>query len=265
MHRRAFDRSTAVVLGAGVLALAGGDGAQAKAWIATIGGRVTTAPPYEGAGYNVARPSPTINLRPADRPYRFSPPDGGATVAIFDTDHFSIGPVVRIRYKREVTGKLAGFREVDWAAEAGGFVDIWPTQWLRGHAEVRHGEGGHTGVVADLGGDLVYTGSRWDASIGPRLGWGDKKYLNRYFGVSPMEAALSPLVSAPYTATAGRRYAGIAVAAAYHFDRNWTVKADLGYRSLADKAAASPIVRVAGSTSQYLASIGLSYSFNLRL
>lgn len=269
MHRFSLPfltcRSAAVLTAAGVFAMVGGAPVQAKEWVATVGARVTSSPPYEGAGYNVARPSPTINLRPADRPYRFSPPDGGATVALFDTDHFSIGPVVRIRYNREITGKLAGFREIDWAAEPGGFVDIWPTRWLRGHAEVRKGVGGHTGLVADLGGDLVYTGSKFDASIGPRLGWGDQKYLNRYFGVTPAEALLSPLVSRPYTPTAGRRYTGLSVAAAYHLDRHWTVKADFGFRTLADKAANSPIVRVAGATDQYLASVGLSYSFNLRL
>ena len=254
-----------LLLASGLL-LASSQPAAAKEWVATVGGRVTSSPPYEGAAKYRVRASPTLAIRAADRPYRFSPSDGGASIALIDTDHFSAGPIVRFRYKREAIQKLAGLREIKWAAEPGGFVEVWPTQWLRGRAELRHGVGGHHGVVAELGGDLIYTGAgRWDVSIGPRLGWGDQKYLRRYFGVNAAEAAASPLVARPYEPTAGRRYTGVEVASAYHLTPAWAVKGAVGYRSLADKAAASPVVQVAGKSSQILASVGVSYSFGMRL
>jgi outer membrane protein len=239
--------------------------AQAKGFIATVGVRATTRPPYEGADHNITQPAPILSLRPADRPYRFTPPDGGATVALLDTDHFSLGPILRVRYKRDATGSLRGLDPVKWAAEPGVFAEVWPTKWLRGRAELRRGVGGHKGLVADVGGDLVYTGARWDFSVGPRLGWGDNKYLDTYFGVTPLEAARSPLIAAAYDPTSGRRYTGVEFAGAYHLDKKWKVTFDAGYRSLADKASDSPIIRIAGDTSQLLGSVGLSYSFGLGL
>ncbi|HTI66924.1 MAG TPA: MipA/OmpV family protein [Caulobacteraceae bacterium] len=254
-----------ILLCASAFSLLAAGAAQAKAWVVTIGGRLNTAPPYEGADHNINRPSPTLSVRPADRPYRFTPPDGGTTFALIDTDHFTFGPMARFRYKRGAEGNLQGLHEIKWAAEPGAFLDIWPTKWLRARGELRHGVGGHTGFVADLGGDLVYTGKRWDASIGPRMGWGDRNYLNEYFGVTALEAARSPLIDRAYAPTAGRRYTGVEVAGAYHLDSRWTVKFDAGWRRLADRAADSPIVQVAGDTTQVLGSVGVSYSFGVRL
>lgn len=254
-----------LLLGGGLL-LASSGPAAAKAWIATVGGRVTSSPPYEGADKYRVRAAPTLSIRPADRPYRFSPSDGGASIALIDTEHFSLGPIVRFRYKRDAVRDLAGLRAIKRAAEPGAFVEVWPAQWLRGRAELRHGVGGHHGTVAELGGDLVYTGTgRWDVSIGPRLGWGDEKYLRRYFGVTPAEAAASPLVAQPYEPTAGRRYTGVEVAGAYHLTPAWQIKGAVGYRKLADKAADSPVVQVAGKSTQMQASLGVSYSFGMRL
>lgn len=238
---------------------------QAKDYIVTLGARVSTAPPYEGADHNKILPSPTLNVRRADRPYRFTPPDGGTTFALFDTTHFVFGPMARFRYARKSEGDLAGLKDIKWAAEPGAFLDIWPTRWLRAHGELRHGVGGHSGLVADVGGDLVYQSPKWDLSVGPRVGWGDRSYLDRYFGVTPLEAARSPLVNRAYAPTAGRRYTGVEVAGAYHLTPKWIVKADVGYRRMADKAANSPIVAIAGDIGQYSGSIGISYSFGVGL
>lgn len=256
-------RTLPFILAAASLTLA--PSAEAKDYVASIGARVTSSPPYEGADHNVSRVAPTISLRPADRPYRFTPPDGGATIALFDSEHFSLGPIVRIRYERRTTGDLAGLNPIKWAAEPGVFAEVWPVGWLRTRGEVRRGVNGHQGLVADVAADLIHTGKRWDFSAGPRVGWGDDRYIDKYFRVTAAEAARSPLVSGPYAPTAGRRYAGVEFAAAYRLTKRWQIKGDIGYRKLAKKAADSPIVRVAGGDTQWLGSLGLSYSFNLGL
>jgi outer membrane protein len=248
---------------AGLLLAATAGAAQAKGYIITLGARVATAPPYEGSDVYVFRPFPTLSLRPASSPYRFSPPDGGTTFTLIDTQHFEFGPMARFRYKRKSTGDLTGFRELKWAAEPGAFVNIWPTNWLRLRGEARHGVAGHHGFVGDTGIDLVYTGKKWDASLGGRAGWGDSKYLNEYFGVTAQDAARSPLINRTYMPGGGRRYAGLEFAAAYNLDRHWQIKGDIGYRRLAEKAGDSPIIAIAGSRDQYLSSLGISYSFGV--
>lgn len=254
-----------LLLAVSALTLLSAGAAEAKDWIVNVGARVQALPPYEGASYQRILPSPTLSVRSADRPYRFVPPDGGTTFALIESDHFVFGPMARFRYRRQDEGKLIGLRDIKWAAEPGAFVDIYPVKWLRLRGELRHGVGGHTGFVADVGGDLIYTGQKWDFSIGPRVGWGDRKYLDRYFGVTPQEAAASPFINRAYAPSSGRRYAGVEFASAYHLNERWTIKGDVGYRKLTDKAKNSPIVILAGDVDQYSGSLGISYAFGLHL
>jgi outer membrane scaffolding protein for murein synthesis (MipA/OmpV family) len=240
--------------------------ARAADWIATVGARVTTAPPYEGADHEVVRPWPTFSLRRAERPYRFTPPDGGTTFAVVDTDHFVFGPMVRFQYQRKPQGELKGLQKIDWAAEPGAFAEVWPVEWLRLRGEVRRGVAGHGGLLGDAAVDLVYTsGRRWDASLGGRMGWGDDSYMDKYFGVSRAEAARNPVINQAFDPNGGRRYAGVEAAVAYHLSEQWRVSGDLGYHRLLGDAAASPIVRLVGNRDQYFGGLSVSYSFDLHL
>ena len=234
-------------------------------WIVTVGGRVAASPPYEGAPNDNIRPSASFNIRRADRPYRFTPPDGGSSIAVLATKYIVAGPVVRFRYDRGDGGKLVGFPKIDFAVEPGGFVDLWPTDWLRGRVEVRRGVTGHEGVVGDAGIDLIHTGRRWDFSLGPRIGYGDRRYMDTYFGVTPLEAARNPYTYLPYEPSGGVRYGGGELAVSYHFTDRLRSTFDVGYHRLVKLAANSPVVSLAGSSDQISAGIGVTYSFGVHL
>jgi outer membrane scaffolding protein for murein synthesis (MipA/OmpV family) len=235
--------------------------ARAEGWTVSVGAKASVSPPYEGADHFVTRPAATLSIAPAGRPYRFNPPDVGSTFALVDTRYVVFGPVVQFLYGRGDRGQLAGLDRVHWAAEPGAFLDLWPARWLRLHGELRRGIIGHAGLVSDLGVDLVHMGSRWDFSVGPRMGFGDHDYFERYFGVTPQEAQRSPLIDQAYDPGGGRRYTGVEAAAAYHLTPRLFVNADIGYHGLAARAADSPIVQVAGSKRQYTASVGISWRF----
>ena len=238
-------------------------GARAEDWIVTVGARAGMVPPYEGANHDVFSGSPNISIRHADRPRRFTPPDGGNTIAVVSTRRIDFGPMVRTRYARGDTGELQGFAKIRYDVEPGLFADLWPTDWLRGRVEVRHGFFAYDGYVGDAGIDLIHTGHRWDASIGPRIGYGDANYMNTYFGVTPAEAALSPFIKTPYEPGAGERYLGLESAYSYHISDHWRTIVDFGYHRLVDRAAESPLIAIAGSRNQYSGSFGFSYSFGL--
>ncbi len=250
---------TASVLALGLLPCA----AKAEGWIVTLGGRFTASPPYEGAGHDVFVPSPTFHLRRADSLYRFTPPDDGSSLSLLSSRYIDFGPVARFRYRRGNEGQLTGLDKVDWAAEPGAFVNLWPTNWLRGRAEVRHGFLGHHGWVGDAGVDLIYTGSRWEGSVGPRIGYGDNKYVDTYFGVSPTEAARGPTFTSIYEPKGGRRYTGVEAAVGYRLFGGLRLIGDVGYHRLAKDLAASPVVQVAGSKDQLSGGVGLTYSFGV--
>jgi outer membrane scaffolding protein for murein synthesis (MipA/OmpV family) len=234
-------------------------------WIVTVGARVGVGPPYEGAPHDNLGVTGSVSIRRGDRPYRFTPPDQGIRFAVIAERHFDFGPVVRFHGGRGDTGRLQGFDKIGYAVEPGVYFDVWPTDWLRGRVEVRHGVTGHTGTVGDAEIDLVHTGARWDFSIGPRAGYGDRRYMDTYFGVTPLEAERSPFLNTPYDPHSGVRYAGAEAALAYHWTRRIRTTVDVSYHRLAETAADSPVVAIAGDRNQYFAGIGVTYSFGVNL
>jgi outer membrane scaffolding protein for murein synthesis (MipA/OmpV family) len=240
-------------------------GALAADWIVTVGGRVADGPSYEGDPHNTFRPSLIASARRADKPYRFTPPDDGGSVALLSSKHFDLGPVLWFRYGRGDTGNLKGLDKIGFAVEPGLFANAWATDWLRARVQVRQGVLGHHGALGDAGIDLIRTGKKWDASIGPRIGYGDSRYMDTYFGVTPLEALRSPFITKPYEPGAGVRYYGLETAFSYHWTNRLRTVVDFGYHRLASAAADSPVVEVAGSRNQYMAGIGMTYSFGVSL
>ena len=235
----------------------------AEGWIVSFGARISEQPPYEGAGHDVLAPSPKFTLRRADSLYRFTPPDDGSSLSLLKNRYIDIGPVVRFRYARGNSDKLAGLDTVNWAAEPGVFVNLWPFNWLRGRVEARRGVVGHDGFVGDGGVDLIYTGSRWEASAGPRVGFGDTNYMDAYFQVTPVEAARAPLINTVYNPVGGRRYTGAEAALSYRLAGGMRVIGDFGYHRLTHQLAASPIVAFAGSRDQFSGGLGVTYTFGI--
>jgi outer membrane scaffolding protein for murein synthesis (MipA/OmpV family) len=239
--------------------------AAAREWIVTIGASLGASPPYEGAGYDLFLPSATFNVRPADRPYRFTPPDGGSTLALIATRFIDFGPMLRLRYERSDTGRLQGLDKVDIAAEPGVFLNVWPTNWLRARVEARYGLNAYEGPVGDAALDIIHTGRRWDFSLGPRYGYGGTRYMDTYFGVTPEEAEHSVLIRGPYEPGAGSRYTGLEVAASYHITNRLRTTYGFGWHRLSNLAADSPVVKVAGSPNDYQGTFGVSYSFGVNI
>ena len=251
-----------IVAVAGALATTFTAGAAwADDWIVTVGGRAQAVVPYEGAGHDIFVPTPSLSIRRAGQPERFRPADDGLGITVLGNRFISVGPVGRLRGKRDSKDDRVGLDEVKLAIEPGAFVTIWPVDWLRLHAEGRKGVRGHHGWVEDVSGDLVANVGPWTATIGPRAGWGDQSYMDTYFEVTPVEAAANPIIGAPYRPMAGLRYLGASGSLAYRWSPHWQVTANAGYHRLASQAADSPIVRDLGERDEFSGGIGLRYSF----
>ncbi|MGH7024755.1 MAG: MipA/OmpV family protein [Caulobacteraceae bacterium] len=249
----------ALCLGAGPALAQQGD------WIVTVGAGASASPPYEGAPNDTLRPSILFSARRADKPYRFTPPDDGGSLALFSSKHFDLGPVLNFRNGRGDAGKLVGFDKIGFVVEPGAFADVWVTDWLRGRVQVRQGVVGQFGAVGDAGIDFIHTGHRWDLSIGPRYGFGDARYMETYFGVTPAEALRSPFLTRAYTPGAGSRYWGVEAAYAYRATKRIRITLGVGYHRLVGVAAASPVVAIAGSRNQYSAGLSVAYSFGVHI
>ncbi len=239
----------------------GAGAAQAAPWTVSVGGRLQATPPYEGAGHDILVPVPTLSIRRPGSPERVALPDDALGLNLLGIGPVSFGPNLRLRARRDDFGVRAGLHTVALAIEPGAFVTIWPTDWLRLHAEVRRGVRGHHGWVEDGGLDLVARSGRWTATIGPRVGFGDHSYMSAYFGVTPADAAANSLITSAYASSGGLRYVGGEATAVYRISESWQAVANLGYHRLGDKPADSPVVQAIGSRDEISAGAGFKYSF----
>ena len=219
------------------------------------------APDYIGSDDYRLQPSGSLTLYRRGTEPAYGAPDDGLSLGLAGGRRVSFGVSSRWRPGRDNDHDLRGFDKVDWAVEAGGFVNLWPTDWIRIRGEVRRGFNGHNGWVADLGADVIGRKGSWVFSAGPRLTWVDDKFTRTYFSVSPDEAARSPFGITPYAPRNGSTAAGVVASAEYRVNRRWSVTGFANYRRLMGDGADSPIVVDLGSRDQFSATLGVRYWF----
>ncbi len=236
--------------------------AQNNEWIVTVNAWAQVAPSFIGSDRYSFFGYPTVRFRRAGTPEPFSAPDDGAGFAVYATDSFRIGPVVRIRPGRYSgsEGRLTGLDDVKFAVEPGVFVDFWPIAQVRARAELRYGLNGYEGFVGNLSLDYVQRIGQFTLSGGPRMALGSEEFTQAYFGVTPFEAFINPLVTT-YRPSGGITSVGVAAAVKYDFSETFSTTVFGGYNRLTDDAADSPIVRSFGSRNQFSFGVNLAYSF----
>ncbi|TVR08484.1 MAG: MipA/OmpV family protein [Salinarimonadaceae bacterium] len=233
-------------------------------WRMTIGAQGLVVPQFEGSSTYRIRPMPIFSIRRANSLSRFKAPDDGLRLGLLEVENVRIGAVGKYRARRAEKDSidLRGLGNVGHAVELGAFAEIWATQNFRLSAELRHGLGGHTGILADLGADFVMRpDAQLTISAGPRLAWSNAEYNRTYFGVTVGQAAASGLPA--YAPEAGVRSLGFVGSAAYAMTPDWSLQAFARYDRLMGDVRDAPLVRQRGSANQFAAGFGLSYSFNL--
>jgi outer membrane protein len=221
--------------------------------------RVVTAPSYEGGHRYALFPGGSLAVT---KPWQFdwyAAPDDAASLAFVNTRRFSFGLAASLRENRGNDAELQGMRNIGWALETGGFMNVWPTSWMRIHVEGLKGVTAENGVEVNTGIDFVRHPKDWNLAIGPRFSWADAKFNGTYFGVTPGEAAASPFIVNPYTAKAGPKYAGLEANAEYKWRPRWRLTFDVSYHRMLADDANSPIVRQLGSADQFEASAGVRF------
>lgn len=256
---------------AALAGLGGGAAAQQPAsakdegWILSLRANVGLGPSWPGSDKLRFLAYPTASLRRAGTPNQFAAPDDGIGLALLDNGVFRVGPVARFvggRYASQ-DGRLIGLRKIQWGGEIGAFAEFWPVQdAVRARVEVRQGVRAHSGLVADVGLDAVYRIGANTLSLGPRVAMGSQRYVDRFYGATPAEAAANGLVSA-YAPSGGVTSVGAMASVNTTWSPAWSTSVYAGYNRLVGDAAQSPITRGLGSPNQYRFGATATYSFSL--
>lgn len=232
-------------------------GASGEDIVLELGGGGKVRPSYEGADDYTVQPWPVVELHFLRVPFLGAvggEPESG----------LSFAPSFRIVPERDDGDhpELSGLDDIDLAVELGGTLS-YRMGMLRPLVTVRHGFGGHEGIIGEVGLDFVAE-PRPDLSVslGPRLHFADSDYLETYLGVTPAEEMTSSFLA--FEPDGGVKGAGVEGEAKYRLTPHWAVVGKASYERLLGDAADSPIAEE-GSENQFTAALGLTYRFGLDL
>jgi outer membrane protein len=246
---------------AGAVSAADSQQAWSNGWYLSVGAAGFSAPKFEGSSHNKLQWVPLVSIGKGPGP-RFSSRSDNPSFALIDNGMFRAGIVGKFVPSRDAGDdrELKGLKKVRWGVEAGGFAEVYPTDWLRARVEVRQGFGAHSGIVADAAID-AFTDIAPDLRLsgGPRMTLASMDYFNTYYGVNARESAASGL--GIYKPGGGVKSVGAGGALTWKATQNWSTSTFVEYSRLTGAAADSSLVRERGSRNQLLVGISATYKF----
>jgi len=231
-------------------------------YIVTLQAIGAVAPSFPGSAVVRPYPFPGVSVRGIGEPERFSAPDDGFGVPVFEADGLRMGPVANFVFRRGNRDGLFGLHHVGLTHEVGGFAEYFAFDHFRARAELRQAVDGHEGFVASLGADFFGESNSFRVSLGPRLNLADNRYANAYFSVTPVEAILNGRLE-PYQASGGFTSAGGVATVRYDFTPNLNATVYTGLQRLTGSVGGSPIPNMVGSRDQFTAGVSVSRSFEV--
>jgi outer membrane protein len=190
-------------------------------------------------------------------------------VNVLNHPSLRMGPVVNYRFGRDDVdnSQVNRMQKIDDTVEAGGFLGFElikagnPRQRFIASFEVLADVGDvYNGVLMTLSARYWYPVSLpLDLTIGVSTTVANHSFMATYYGVSPQDSIRSGLPA--YDPKWGFRDVSVLPGAVYHLSRSWHLAAGLRYQALVDKASDSPVVKDAGSSNQFIAGLGVAYSW----
>lgn len=235
-------------------------------WYLKVGGAILHAPRFEGAARNQFAFQPMISLGKHGNAARFTSRNDNISLGILDNGFVRAGVAGKLIWGRDGSTHrdMDGLSKVRFGGELGGFVDVYPTDFVRLRGEMRRGIRSHDGVVVDLAADAFLDFSDTVRfSGGPRLSWASRGYYNAYYGVDAVESAASGL--SPYSPGSGFKSVGVGGAITWQATDALETSVFAEYERLVGPAANSSLVRQRGSRNQFTIGTSAVYRFDFSL
>jgi outer membrane scaffolding protein for murein synthesis (MipA/OmpV family) len=252
---------------AGVADLAQAEEASRDGLHLSLGAAAIYRPEFKGAKDYEAAPLPFVGFRYGRGDFYVALEGGALRGNVLPGGWLEAGPVLSFERGRDDDIKNLTVRrlgEIDNAVNAGVFVrkgfDLAGGQLTIGAEALTDTGKVHEGVLANVGLDYDRAiTDRWSAGASLSATWGDRKYMQTYYGVSGAGALASGL--SPYAADKGLENVEFGATLRYRINDRWSALAHGSYSRLVDSAADSPIVAREGSADQGQFILALFYSF----
>lgn len=242
-------------------------------WSITVGVAPVLSPAWQGSRDMNLSLFPDLRVNYGDILFA-SVPDGIGWNAI-NEGGWRAGPLAKIRFGRDenegsspflIAGgseALVGMGNVKAAGEVGGFVEksLGRRREWRVRGEVRHGFGGHQGMVADASINYRIRVGRSSVSFGPRTTAASADFMQTYFGVDAGQSLRTGL--APYRADGGILSYGIGGTVVRPLDRRSVLTLFTSFERLGGPPAQSSLIRERGQRNQFTLGLGYGFRFGL--
>ncbi|AMJ59859.1 MipA/OmpV family protein [Bosea sp. PAMC 26642] len=232
-------------------------------WNLKLGAGLRYQPDYLGSDDYMFRPRPIISIGRGVKSTWWSAEDDAISIGFFTGQGWRVGFSGNLLWERKAStnAALVTVPNVKFGAEAGGFVEFYPTSWLRARADLRRGFVAHDGLVADFKLDaFTRIADAWSFGIGPRMTVTSADYVRTYFGSIPGLAGTGGLLQ---RFNSGVLSYGALAQATYNWSERLSTTAYVEYKHLVGDAARAPIVKTFGSRDSITLGISASYSFDL--
>ncbi len=227
-------------------------------WNVSIGARVGAQPLFQGSRDFGLLLRPSFSMGRGLGSRWLSLEDDNISIGLINGDRWRAGATGQIVWQRRESqsrAALAGLGNTRLGAEIGGFVEIYPTDWLRARADVRQGFSAHSSVMADLKLDaFARIGERWTVAAGPRVKLAGNDYMDTFFGVNALQSARSGLPQ--FNPRGGVLSYGVAAQVSYDWTSRVQTTAFAQYERLSGDAGRAPLVTQRGRRDQL--SVGLA-------
>jgi outer membrane protein len=216
-------------------------------WKVGIGLGAINVPRYPGSRDDYTHVIPAISLE-YGRFFVGGLPGGGSTLGLgaylARTEHFqfgvSVGGEVRKPRKASDDPILRGWGDIARTERGAAFAN-YNIDWFNVHGYVSTDIGGkHEGTIASLSFEArIHPLPALTLSAGPEVLWGDSKYTQTFFGITPAQSALADI--SPYAVKSGIDTVRFGVGADYLLTPHWMLGAHVAYGRLQGDAADSPV------------------------
>lgn len=191
------------------------------------------------------------------------------TSNLINHEFIRFGPAINYRFGRDDVDDdiVDRMGDIDSAFEIGASMGLdfsnasSPRHRFGAFLEFLHDVSGeHGGYLVT--GTMKYwrpLGRAFDFGLQAGVTYGNRDYMNAYFGVSASDSALSGLPT--YSANGGIRDLTITPSLIFHLSKKWHIGGFFRYQRILSDAADSPLVDQRGDANQILVGLGLAYSW----